>query len=182
MILRDVAMVSHGRLARVMLSLVAAMTAGALVLLALEGKPIKPMAFSLSSQTQLTSIPSALGTEAGVELRRWRRIEVSYHPSHTPLSARYGLAGDLATNYHFVIGNGLAGGDGQIFASTAWTKQRLCRVNANSTEGRGTIRITLIGDGPSPRSTPRQARQLESLVSSLVRTCQIEPKITWKNP
>ena len=52
---KDVRMSDQGRLAKVMLVLVVSMTIGALVLLSLQGSPIKPMPFSLSSQSRLTS-------------------------------------------------------------------------------------------------------------------------------
>ena len=67
-------MVSQGRLTKVMLTLIAAMTAGSLLLLTLEGKPIKPMAFSLSSQTQLTSVENALCTETGIKPDYWKNL------------------------------------------------------------------------------------------------------------
>ena len=174
-------MVSQGRLARVMITLMAAMIAGALILLLLEGKPIKPMAFSLSSQAKLTSVGSVLGTEPGVPLHHWRRIEVSYRANLGELSNEHGLTGELGRDFHFVVDDGRACGDGQIFASRQWTQQRPCPSPGEIFDQGNTLRICLVGDPAMPRSTPRQAGQLEALVTSLVRHCQLEPKIAWKN-
>jgi len=175
---REVEMVNQGRLTKVMLLLVVAMTAGALVLLALEGKPIKPMPFSLSSQIQLNNIHSTLGTEAGIELGRWNRIEVSYLPEKSNLFSENRLSNQISNDYHFVISNGSLGKDGQIFATHRWLKQLSC----NNLASDRTIKICLITDAATPRkSTLQQTSQLEDLAKSLVLSCQIEPKIIWKN-
>ncbi len=159
----------------------AAMTAGALVLLMLEGKPIRPMAFSLTSQTQLRSVNMVLGTEAGIELGRWKRIEVSYSNSAGLLSER-GLIGPLSSQVHFVISDGSVGRDGEIFASRCWIEQRSCLGLPEGGDSARTIRICLIGDRSSRRATTSQHHQLEVLVTSLVKHCQIEPNIDWKTP
>jgi len=172
-------MVNHGRLAKVITILMMAMTGGALVLIKLEGKPIKPMPFSLSRQSQLTSIHAVLGTEVGIEPDRWEHIEVSYQPNNGRLSSRYGITGDLARKYHFVISDGSAGDDGEIFASHRWTKQ-LTSLPVRSSELTRTIKICLIGPAGSQKSTLRQSHQLGNLISSLVKHCRIEAPINWK--
>ena len=177
-ICREAEMVSQGRMVRVMVLLMAAMTAGALVLLALEGKPIKPMAFSLSSQTRLRSAHVALATKAAIEPGRWEdQIEVSYACNNGALSSQVGPA--LSMNYHFVISDGSVGQDGQIFATTRWTKQLGCPVPGDSPQANHTIRICLICDGAPADPSPRQRQQLETLVCSLGKHCQTEPKIKW---
>ncbi len=172
-------MVNQGRLTKVMLMLVVAMTTGALVLLALEGKPIKPMPFSLSSQIQLNNIHSTLGTEAGIELGRWNRIEVSYTSEQSALSLLQSINNKQSQGYHFVISNGSVGKDGQIFATPRWLKQLPCN---NGKASDRTIKICLVTDSAASRkSTIQQASQLEDLAKSLVLSCQIEPKIIWKS-
>lgn len=165
-------MVNQGRLAKVILSLMVAMTLGAFVLLMLEGQPIEPMEFSLSSPTQMRSVHSVLGTEPGVGLADWQQIAVCYRRNDGQLRPGQGLVGSFAKEYHFVISDGSVGGDGEIFASHRWTRQQLCGSDK-------VIRICLLGDPLHSVSTPNQARKLEKLVSSLVRHCQIAPNIVW---
>jgi hypothetical protein len=177
---REVFMVNHGRLAKVMFMLIVAMTLGALILLAFEGKPIKPMPFSLSRPTQLTSIHSALSTESGIELGRWKRIVVVYNKNSGFQTQKNGLTGELSLKYHFIISNGSGAGDGEIYTSQRWFNQLAC-LPMKSPKDSSTINICLLTDTGQNHSTPRQARQLESLISNLVKNCQIEPKIVWNN-
>jgi len=178
---RDVRMNDQGRLAKVMLVLVVSMTAGALVLLSLQGNPIQPMPFSLSSQSRLTSADTALGTEIGIEQGRWQSIEVSYYSSAACLSSSFGLTGEMALRYHFVISDGTEGKDGQIYASNRWVKQLSCLNPGQGSYNGQAIRICLmVKDCQNPLSTSRQMRQLEALVISLSKHCQIDARITWK--
>ena len=172
-------MVNQGRLTRVIIVLVVSMTLGALVLLTLEGKPIKPMAFSLSSQTQLPSVHQVLGTTVGIDVSRWRRIEISYVSSEGIPSLADGRAGVLSVRYHFIIGNGRAGRDGEVYASHRWIKQFPCLDGSADGDGRDAIKICIIANSRGNRMTPRQASQLEMLVSSLNRNCRTEFPISW---
>ena len=177
----EVSMVNQGRLVKVMFLLMAAMTAGALVLLALEGKPIKPMPFSLSSQTQLRSAHYTLDTQAGIELGRWQRIKVSYQKSLARLSTHSDVpTGSLATNYHFVISNGTASEDGKIFATTRWTRQLACLGTDGTELSRRTIKICLISDTDPPTRSAQQYKQLEELADSLNKLCRIQAGIVWE--
>ncbi len=171
----------QGRVTRVMFSLMAAMVAGSAILLTLEGKPIKPMAFSLSSQTQnsLDSVHAALGASAGIQPEKWDRIEISYRSNQGQLSDNQGVTGSLALEFHFVISDGTAGNDGQIFGSHRWTRQLACLDLDNQFEPMGAIRICIIGDPKDPQYTPEQARQLENLASTLIRSCQKDLQIYW---
>jgi len=172
-------MVRQGRPARVILCLMAAMTIGAIVLLALEGKPIKPMAFSLASQVRLPALDSALGARAKLEPGRWSRLEMCYRPNNGQLSRRHGLTGELAAEYHFVIANGNGAEDGEILASRRWVQQRSCPAAGDSPEARRTIRICLIRDEGQAAITERQVQQLEALVASLSRHCREKFQIAW---
>jgi hypothetical protein len=179
---REVRMESQGRLVKVMFVLIFAMSAGALILLALEGKPIKPLPFSLASQMRLNSPDHALGTEIGIQPGRWLSVEVSYRPNQGQLSQRYGLVGELAESHHFVIADPSSGNDGQIYASQRWVKQLSCKDSPDNPLDKRTIRICLLtGDPSRPISSNRQAQQLDNLVSTLVKYCRIEPKVVW-NP
>jgi hypothetical protein len=177
---RDVEVSDQTRLTKVMLLLVVAMVAGALVLLALEGKPIQPMPFSLASQAELTALQTAMGTETGVEPGRWQRIEVSYRDAQVHLSGQGSLAGELALRYHFVISPGPEQNDGKVFASHRWTQQLACLNPQQGTYDSRTIRVCVLTPGGcNPIGTARQNGQLEALISHLVRFCQIKPGVVW---
>lgn len=175
---KDVLVTNQGRLLKVLVALVASMTVGALVLFTLEGRPIKPMAFSLSRQTQLRSVEHMLGTEPGVGLAGWDRIEIDTRAGQGELSVRDGVGGTLAMEYHFVISDGSTGKDGEIYATRRWTKQLSCYLPGGSGLAK-TIRICLLTDGQDSGTTGRQARQLEDLVSTVAHYCQIEPQVIW---
>jgi len=174
-------MAQQGRLTKVMFALMTAMTVGSVVLLSLEGKPIKPMAFSLASERQspLSSVHTVLGTEAGLDVARWRHIEISYRANAGQLSSEQGLSGSLALNYHFVISDGSGGQDGEIFASHRWTKQMPCLSPSGLVSGEDTIEICLMGDPANPQCSPTQARRLERLARSLMRHCSHDLQIAW---
>ena len=171
-------MVDQGRLAKVIFSLMAAMTGGALLLLALEGKPIKPMAYSLSSQTELTGLNDALGLEAGIDPAPWNRIEITYRANDGQLSDEYDLTGKLAMQYHFVVSDGSAGADGHVFTSPRWNRQLPC-LPLDDIDARRVIKMCIIADPASPYQTPSQARNLENLVDRLRRQCHVDAGIVW---
>jgi len=166
---KDADMLDQGRLLRVVFVLMAALTVGAMVLLALEGKPIKPTAFSLAGEPQLNPVHTALATQAGIKPGRWHCFEVLYERHDSPA---------VAMSYHFVIGNGENKQDGQIYSTHHWDKQLAC---SNTPDAEHTIRICLISKSAEPGSTPRQKRRLNALVKYLVEQCQIEPKINRKD-
>ena len=166
-------MVNQGRLVKVMFVLVAAMTTGALVLLALEGKPIKPMAFSLSSQTQLSSSHAVLDTDTALKPGHWRSIEFSYQPNNGQLSGRFGLTGEMARQYHFVISDGSVGHDGDIYTSGRWRSQKRCYKANGKVDSQNIIKICLINSASHPKGSPWQARKREILVSRLIKRCQL---------
>lgn len=171
----------QGRLTKVMLLLVMAMTIGALILLGLEGKPVKPMPFSLSTQVQLTSINNAMGTDVGIEPGRWQRVDVTYRTPQQNMSLETNLSGEWATAYHFIISSCNTGTDGQIYASDRWVKQLNClHPGSGLQSGKGrydsqTIRICLVSqDSRRKACSDVQALQLQKLVSQLIKTCQID--------
>lgn len=171
---------SHGRLITVIVVLMVSMTGGALVLLALEGKPIKPMAFSLSSEIQMRSINQVMGTDAGIQAGRWKRVEICYEASKEHPMKGDQLSPGLTMQYHFIIGDGRNGQDGEVYASHRWIKQYSCLDPAINQSDEGTIRVCLMGNPSVHRSTPRQARQLETLVSNLNRHCGTDFPVSWK--
>ena len=159
-----------------MITLVIAMTAGALILLALEGKPIQPMPFSLYHQGQLTAVETALQTDTAIEPGRWLRIDVSYRTNQDQLSPQYRPTGELAQKYHFIISDQ----NSSIFASQRWYRQLPCFSPPNGLSDPQTIKICLFTHNPSrPASTHHQVRQLQELIEYLQKNYHIEPNIAW---
>jgi len=183
-ICREAEMLNQGRLLKAILLLMVAMTAGALILLALEGKPIRPvpMGYSLHSQCRLNSSDIDLQTEVGLELGRWRDIKVYFELNNGCLSSRFGPTGTLAISYHFVISNSgnSTGKDGQIYPTNRWRSQLPClNVPAGSER---TLRVCLLRDSAESKQTVIQGRQLDILQSKLVKLCQINRKSSPKKP
>jgi len=178
---REAKMVNQGRLIKVMFLLMGAMTVGTLILLALAGKPIQPMRYSLTSQIQtpMNSIHDALKTEAGIELGRWRRIEVCCEQDEGRLSSRFGPTGKLAVNYHFVISGGQTGSDGRVYSTDCWLQQLAASAGSGQT-----IKICLLSpaqSGSKSALTSNQSQQLITLVNNLRKICRIKRKVNWKN-
>lgn len=77
--------------------------------------------------------------------------------------------------YHFVIGNGIGYGDGQIYVGQRWTKQMHgahCKTPGNHYNDHG-IGICLIGDLQNHPPTSRQVDALARLISFLSDQCDI---------
>jgi len=167
---------------KVLLCLMAAMTTGTFVLLTLEGQPIKPMEYSLSSEIRspFTPVHQTLGTEKGIDLGRWEKIAISYCPDDGSLTPDQQLTGSLALNYHFVISNGPGEHDGTIIASPRWTYQLACLNPDEMSNNQNTIKIGLIGDPLTRQRSPKQERRLEALVSSLIRHCHADLQVVWQ--
>ncbi len=168
-------MANQGRLLKVMFFLMVAMTSGTLLLLALEGKPINPVAFSLSSQSRSVSLQSVLGTESGITPGKWKTIEIFYQANNGNLG-RSGLSGEFRDGYHFVISDGYIGDDGQIYVSPRWEMQYDCLDSGKISRYPGKIKICVISQTGRLSGTPWQGTQLEDLLASLHRHCQIEKR------
>lgn len=77
--------------------------------------------------------------------------------------------------YHFVIGNGVAYGDGQVYVGNRWKKQMTgahCKTPGNQYNEHG-IGICLIGDLQKNRPTAKQMDSLARLVAFLTNQCGI---------
>lgn len=110
---------------------------------------------------------------------RWRYIVI--HHSADDKSTPAGMAswhkqrGWDGLGYHFVIGNGIGYGDGQVFVGERWPKQMHgahCKTPGNEYNDHG-IGICLIGDLDSHPPTAKQIRSLTNLVSYLSTQCGI---------
>ena len=113
--------------------------------------------------------------------RRWTTIVL--HHSATPRgSARlfdreHRDKGWDELGYHFVIGNGVGSGDGQIEVGPRWNKQKHgahCKTPSNYYNEHG-IGICLVGDFTTHRPSARQLASLNRLVRFLCDRCSIAP-------
>lgn len=151
-------MENRARTAKVLVSLVIAMTVGAFVLMGLEDKAVSAGAFSLTSYTTLNSIDSA-ANPVDAALSTWDSVEI--------YCARNGETSDS----HFSVLNSL-GKDGTIRSTNNWKNQLTCLELFNSNLGSRTIRVCVVTD--SSRSlTDSQMKRTVDLVEKLSRKCKI---------
>ncbi|MHC4394586.1 MAG: N-acetylmuramoyl-L-alanine amidase [Planctomycetota bacterium] len=170
-------MSNQPRVARVLAALLVSMTVGATVLMALRNNPPSAGAFCLSSYYHLDPVEEAILSRAAQSPNRWKSIEIYYSNTKAgnieQLAALSGLTNPEDINCHFVICNGLGGGDGQILPSEKW--QRQWSINPSQTwyGSDHTIRICIITDGKTTRPTDCQIKRIEALVEGLYRKFDI---------
>lgn len=167
-------MAGQNRRITVLFSLIASMTIGALVLMALDHNGPSAAAYSLSSYLRLDPVEEVVRNTIHAEPVQWGRIEVVY--SYTSggnseeLALLTGLADGGPAEFHFVVCNGNGGNDGQIQADNRWESQQCC---GEKTE---TIRVCVISDRQSDTLTASQRQRTNALVESLSRTFDINPR------
>ena len=168
-------MATRNRSVTVLFSLIASMTVGALVLMALDNhRPITGRgAYSLSSYLRLDPAENAVKNTATKARADWDQVQIYYSNTSggnaDELALLTGLANGTKDQFHFVIGNGNGAEDGAIQAGEFWKLQRLC-------QGRnGLVRICVISDGRAESVTDCQLKRTGALVESLMRTFTISP-------
>jgi hypothetical protein len=173
-------MSAQPRVAKVLAALLVSMTVGAIVLMALSGKPPSAGPFSLSSYIGLDPVKEAVRSQAKQQANRWEGVEVYYSGTKTgnieQLASLSGLAGAEDLNCHFVVCNGLGGGNGQIMSTEKWQNQ-WSAIPGRNWHGNGrTIRICVVADGANTRPTEYQIKRAYALVDRLCRSFVIQPK------
>lgn len=167
-------MASQNRNITVLFSLIASMTIGALVLMALDHNGPSAGAYSLSSYLRLDPVEEVVRNTIHAEPVRWGRLEVVYSCTSggnaEELALLTGLADGGPAEFHFVVCNGNGGSDGRIQAATLWQKQKICGSRAE------TIRVCVISDDQSDALTDSQRQRTNALVESLSRTFDISPR------
>jgi hypothetical protein len=167
-------MAGHNRNITVLFSLIASMTIGALVLMALDHQGPSAGAYSLSSYLRLDPVEEVLRNTIQTEPVQWGRIEVVYSRTSggnvEELALLTGLADGGPADFHFIVCNGNGGSDGQIQAAGFWQKQQICGHKAE------TIRVCVISDDKSDTLTDSQRQRTDALVESLSRTFDINPR------
>ena len=171
---------NQSRVAKVLAALLISMTTGAVLLMSLGSNPPSAGAFCLSSYYRLCPIDKAISAKTTLEQGRWNQIEVYYSQTKAgnleQLASLNGLAKPEDLNCHFVMCNGLGGGDGQILSTEKWQKQWSC-VPARGWYGNAkTIRICVIGDFKANKATNCQRKRTEALVEMLYRQFNVQPE------
>ena len=168
---------------KVFAALVVSMAVGIIILRALGNNPPSAGAFCLSRYTKVIPVEEAILSRAVQPSGRWGRIGIYYSGTKAgniqQLAFLSGLVSVEDINCHFVICNGLGGGDGQIQPTEKWQRQWLVtRESPNyeprSTGGGQTIYICVIADGQTVRPTDLQKEMTEALVQGLCREFDIQ--------
>ena len=163
---------------KILISLVAAMTLGAIILMALDSKSISGGAFSLASYSSLGSIKQAITVQNSASARRWERIEVFYSKTSggnlEQLASLSGLTSSEDVNFHFLLCNGLGGIDGQIFTTEKWLRQWSSLPDGAWNGGERTIRICVIASSTAKPLTGSQLTRTAELIETLARKFNID--------
>lgn len=142
----------------------------------LTGRTITPLASINSAQT----IESVFTPAATIEAGSWDAIVIHHtgQPSGSPASIdqAHREAGLAGLGYHFVIGNGVQMGDGEVHAGFRWIDQ-LPGAHVAGPAGAAwnstSIGIALVGNGDRRPFTEAQNARLISLVAELARRLDI---------
>ena len=170
-------MTNQARISKVLICLAAAMTIGALVLMALDSKSPSGGAFSLTSYINLNPIEQVALTAGTTGPGKWNRIEVCYSGTQAGnighLAKLAGLTSGSELNYHFVICNGQGASDGHIQATRKWRRQRPCLPTENWYGSDQTIRICTIAENSRNAPTDCQIKRTAELTEELARKFDI---------
>ena len=165
----------RSRQAKVLVALVVSMAVGMIFLKALGYNPPPAGAFCLAQYNQLVPVEEVISSHATQSSDRWNRIQVYYSGTKSGDIQLALLAGRAATediNCHFVICNGLGGGDGQIQRTEKWERQWPVNYESPDCEPQiansgQTIYICVIADGKNAHPTEFQIKRTEALVNGL---------------
>ena len=152
---------------------------GAMVLTTLGSNPMPTGAFSLSEYYHLAPIEKVISSNVSRINLYWDCIEVSYIGTKDgnirDLIALDGMGNPEDIDCHFVIYNGLGGGDGQIQPTEKWQRQWSIAHPRNSYGSDQTIRIRVIADNQNAYPTDSQIKRTEALVETFSRKFDISP-------
>ena len=167
-------MPKQARVAKVLAILLASMTIGAIVLMALGHNPPSAGPFSLWTYYSLDPVKKAIFSRAVQSTNNWNSIEIYYSGTQTgnieQLASLNGLANPEDINCHFCLYNGFGGSDGQIQTTKKWQRQS----PATSKGSNKTIRICIIADGKTTHPTDCQLKRIQVLVDALCKKFNIQ--------
>ncbi len=172
--LKDEAMPNQARVAKVLATLLASMTTGAIVLMALGHNPPSAGPFSLWTYYGLDPVKKAISSHAFQSTNDWNGIEIYYSGTKTgnieQLASLSGMANPDDIDCHFCLYNGFGGSDGQIQTTKKWQMQS----PAASAGSNKTIRICIIADGKTKHPTDCQLKRIQVLVDALCKKFNIQ--------
>jgi len=176
-------MSNQPRVVKVLAALLASMTAGAVILMALGHHPPAAGPWSLWNSLRLDAVSEAIGRDIPQAFDRWNRIEVCYSDTSAgnveSLATVAGFASPKEINCHFVLCNGRGGGDGEILPTESWLRQWSI-VPGRGWFGNGkTIRICVVADGKTTQPTNFQMRKIEALVKELSERFSIDEPVLY---
>jgi len=171
------------RVAKVLVVLLISMTAGAVVLMSINGKPPSAGPFCLSAYYRLDPIEDAIYSQAAQNTSRWNCIEIYFSQTKAGnIKQLASLAGNTSPDQidcHFVVCNGLGGTDGEILSTTKWQRQWSIIPGRNWYGTPQTIRICVVADGQESLASNAQIRRVEALVEKLSRHFQIDSQAVY---
>jgi hypothetical protein len=171
-------MANQPRAAKILVSLVAAMTAGAAVLMTLDHQSISAGAFSLASYSSLGSIGDVIAAKEPAKDNRWTKIEIFYSNTKggdlKQLASLSGLTNADDLNFHFLVCNSLGVGavDGQIQSTEKWLNQWSALPGGVWYGSTSTIRVCIIGEA-NKTTSDYQISRTEELIDALSRRFNI---------
>lgn len=167
----------QSREAKVFTALLVSMGTCGLLMMVLGNNPPSAGAFCLENFCELGPVQNVTVSRAAQHVGRWDRIEICYSGTRAgnvkQLASLNGLASAAQVNCHFVVCNGLGGGDGQIQTTDRWQRQWAVIPAGNSLHSEKTIRIVVISDGRQSPATDYQRKRVEQLVEDLRATFDI---------
>ena len=176
-------MPNQTRVAKVLATLLASMTTGAIVLMALGHNPPSAGPFSLWTYYRLDPVKKAISSQASQFPGRWNRIEIYYSSTEAGnverLASLNGLAGPEDINCHFCICNGHGGNDGQIQPTEKWQRQWSAVPGHTWYGSAQTIRICVVADRKTTRATDCQIKRIQVLVDGLCKKLGIRPEAVY---
>jgi hypothetical protein len=170
-----VRMQKQARTVKILVSLVASMSLGALVLMALDNHRLTGGPFSLASYRSLDPVENLTSSFTTPNTHNWQQIQVHYSPAPAEnleqLAAVSGLSSQKELNFHFTVLGGIecSDGDGEIQATQRWLKQRPALQDKSFFGTSQTIRICVITDGIRSLPSDCQVKRTAAIIESLAR-------------
>jgi hypothetical protein len=150
------------------MSLVASMTIGAVVLMAVDRKTVSDGAFSLAGYVQLSRVEQVVLDSIEAPQGNWDRVQVFFSGTSSSNADKIlqKHTGSDGVQFHFIVCNGVGSNldgqqyvDGQIEFTNQWVDQKPCLTAADTT-----IRICVVSDGIVTVPTDSQIKRVAMLV------------------
>lgn len=173
-------MPNQARVAKVLASLLASMTLGAVVLMVLGHNPPAAGPFSLWTYYHLDPVKNSITSQAAQSPERWKNIEIFYSDTDSgnieQLARLNGQSSPDGINCHFCVFNGRGGIDGQIQPTAKWQRQWPAVPDTRWYGNNQTIRICVVADNKTTLPTDCQVKRVQVLAEELCRKFGIRPE------